>query len=71
MATLTRGSRRSRAVGLGRTASVREVCLIGPPAGASEVGPGDAISWAGRTYRVVANDGGEAIHVRPDDLEPR
>ncbi|MDB5350638.1 MAG: hypothetical protein JWN86_1885 [Planctomycetota bacterium] len=71
MVILSRGSGRSR-VGVEQgTTSIREVCLLGPPARQGDVGPGDALSWAGRIYHVVATDRGDALHVRPAGFEPR
>lgn len=74
MAILTRGSahpKRSRGGVAGGGASIREVCLlgVGSPGYRPGAGPGDAVRSGGRVYRVVASDGGGALHVCPADLE--
>ena len=74
MAILTRGSARrgrSRGGATGGSASIREVCLLGAgsPGHRPGAGPGDAVRSGGRVYRVVAKDGGGALHVRPANPE--
>jgi hypothetical protein len=72
MATLSQNSARSGVAKRRNRASIREACLIG-----SEVVPrrgldeGDSLKWAGRVYRVVATDGGRALHVRPLEISRR
>ena len=70
MAALSRGSLRTRTANRRPGVSIREACLIGlevvPGAGLDE---GDSLKWAGRNYRVVAADGGNALHVRPVEFD--
>jgi hypothetical protein len=56
----TRGRTISTSIRAG-LASIREVCLIGPPAPVRSLSDGDRVGWSGRGYRVRALDGGQAV----------
>lgn len=71
MAILSRSPGRPRIRTSRSTTSIREVCLFATQASRPELGPGDSVLRAGRSYRVVAIDGGEYLHVCPAECESR